>query len=548
MNKAIILAAAALLSCAGMAKADNNVIGKNNIKLSSDLMTPEALWAMGRIGGYDVSPDGRTLVYNVTYYSVAQNKSRSVIYTRPVIVSTGDVKAISSELCAGSDATWLDNQTVAYMSKGQLHKINVQTKADVQLTNDKIDIEGYKFSPDHSRVILIKSLPYHGSIQKNPDDLPLATGRLITDMNYRHWDHYVESIPHPFVAEVNGDKAGEGKDIMAGEPYECPMAPFGGVEQLAWSPDGKQIAYTARKKERVQYAISTDADIYLYDLATGTTRNLCKPEGYKEPEIDATKSMRDQKVNHQAGDLQVGYDQNPQFSPDGKYIAWQSMARNGYESDRSRLCVMELATGKKTYVTERFDTNVDQFIWGADSRTFYFTACWHATTQVYQTNLQGEVKQLTKGQHDVGSIALRPAQKKPQLIAEIHSMVHAPELYLLTPGKKFNNKNTIAGNYNTASPMRTTTSSRSSLLQPLRNVGLRPPTASRCRSGLSCPRISTRPRNIPPYYIVRADRRVLSRSSGATAGTSPSWQLMATSLSRPTVAASPAMARSGTKR
>ena len=158
--------------------------------------------------------------------------------------------------------------------------------------DSKIDIEGYKFSPDGRKVILIKSLPYHESIKKNPEDLPLATGRVVTDLNYRHWDHYVESVAHPFVANVNGDKVDEGEDILKGEPYECPMAPFGGIEQLDWSKDSKNIAYTCRKKTGVDYAVSTDADIYLYNVSAKTTRNLCKPEGYKEPKIDPTKSMR----------------------------------------------------------------------------------------------------------------------------------------------------------------------------------------------------------------------------------------------------------------
>lgn len=218
--------------------------------------------------------------------------------------------------------------------------------------------------------------------------LPLATGRVVTDLNYRHWDHYVESVAHPFVANVNGDKVDRGEDILKGEPYECPMAPFGGIEQLDWSKDSKNIAYTCRKKTGVDYAVSTDADIYLYNVSAKTTRNLCKPEGYKEPKIDPTKSMRNQAVNHQKGDMQVGYDVNPQFSPDGQYIAWQSMARDGYESDRNRLCVMNLSTGKKQYVTESFDSNVDAFVWSNDSKTIYFTGCWHATENVYQTNLK----------------------------------------------------------------------------------------------------------------------------------------------------------------
>ena len=131
-------------------------------------------------------------------------------------------------------------------------------------------------------------------------------------------------------------------------------------------------------------------------METKQTRNLCKPEGYKEPKIDATKSMKNQDVNHQQGDMNVGYDVNPKFSPDGKYIAWQSMAHNGYESDRNRLCVYNLATGEKKYVTESFDSNVDDYCWSdTKDAQIYFIGVWHATENLYAVTRKGEVKQLT---------------------------------------------------------------------------------------------------------------------------------------------------------
>lgn len=411
------------------------MIEKNNITLASDQMTPEALWAMGRIGSYAVSPDGKTLVYQVSYYSVKENKSHTMLYVQPLKAGKTIAKAVAltQDSKSESDPAWIEGgKKIAFLRDGQVWKMNADGTNRVKVTDSKIDIEGFLFSPDGSKVILIKSLPYHGSIQKNPDDLPKATGRLVTDLNYRHWDHYVETIPHPFVANVNGDKADDGVDILDKQPYECPMAPFGGIEQLAWSPDSKQIAYTCRKKEGVAYAISTDADIYLYNVATRATRNLCKPEGYQEPKIDPTKTMRDQAVNHQAGDMQVGYDVNPKFSPDGKYIAWQSMKNDGYESDRNRLCVMDLATGKKTYVTEKFDSNVDDYIWNSDSRTLYFLGCWHACVNIYQTDLNGSVKQLTDGWHDFGSLKLLAPGK---LIATRHSMTEPDDIYQVNINK-----------------------------------------------------------------------------------------------------------------
>lgn len=436
MNGFSTIALAALMTCGGIQA--QTMIDKSNIKLESDLMTPEALWAMGRIGGAEASPDGKTIVYQVGYYSVKENKSRQVIYT-----ISRDGKTQQKLTPAGksqSDATWIANgKRIAFLQDGQIWSMAADGSDCKQLTNSSSEIEGFKFSPDEKSVILIKSIAYNGSIKKNPDDLPLATGRLVTDLNYRHWDHYVESIPHPFLAKVTENRIDEGIDIMKGEPYECPMAPFGGIEQLNWSPDSKTIAYTCRKKEGVEYATSTDSDIYLYDVNTGKTTNICKPADYRPMAYDPTKSMKNQAINKQNGDYNLGYDVNPTFSPDGKYIAWQSMARDGYESDRNRLCIYNIADKTKKYVTESFDSNVDSYCWTADSKKLYFTGCWHACINLYQTDLSGKVVQLTDDIADFGSISL--ANNGNTLLASRHSMSQADELYIVNPGKNIKKTN-----------------------------------------------------------------------------------------------------------
>ena len=433
MFKTLSLAAAAIMGCAG-ANAQT-MIGKTTDLTgltTNDRMTPEALWAMGRIGGAAASPDGKTVAYQVGYYSVKQNKSHQMLYTQTADGKQQTVLTTSAK--SETDPAWIEGgKRIAFLTDGQLWSMAPDGTDRRQLTKSDIDIEGFKFSPDDKKVILIKSLPYHESIKKNPEDLPLATGRLVTDLNYRHWDHYVESIPHPFVANVTEQGVDEGVDMLKDEPYECPMAPFGGVEQLNWSPDSKFVAYTCRKKTGVNYAVSTDSDIYLYDIATGNTRNLCKPANYKPVDFDPTKTMKTQAINHQKEDMNMGYDVNPKFSPDGRYIAWQSMARDGYESDRNRLCVYTLADGTKNYVTETFDSNVDDFCWANDSRTLYFIGVWHACENLYQTNLRGEVKQLTDDWADFGSVQLINNGNK--LLASRHSFQQGDELYVVTPGK-----------------------------------------------------------------------------------------------------------------
>ena len=417
-------------------KADDEVrIGKQNIKLSSNQMTPEALWAMGRIGGYEASADGRQIVYQVGYYSVKANKSQQKI---AIINADGTGNTtLTTGTKSETDPTWYQGK-IAFLSGGQIWTMNPDGTDRKQISKTEKDIEGFKFSPDGKIVILLHSLDFNDIIKKNPDDLPKATGRLVTDLMYRHWDHYVESIQHPFVAEVTEEGIKDGVDILEGEPYECPMEPFGGMEQLAWSPDSKTIAYTCRKKTGLAYSISTDSD------STRETKNLCKPVGYVEPEIEPSKTMKYQKVNAKENLVNnVGYDTNPQFSPDGQYIAWLSMERNGYEADRNRLCCYNLATGEKHYLTESFDSNVDDYVWSDNKDALiYFIGVWHATENLYAVNWKGEMKQLTDTWDDFGSIRLMNNGK--QLVMERHNYTSPADLYIVTPNFKKPEKTTIA--------------------------------------------------------------------------------------------------------
>ena len=427
-------------------KAEDVKIGKQNIKLTSNLMTPEALWAMGRIGNCEASADGKQIVYQVGYYSVKANKSQQKI---AIINADGTGNTtLTTGTKSETDPTWL-NGKIVFLTDGQIWTMNPNGTDRKQISKTSKDIEGFKFSPDGKKVILLHSIDFYEIIKKNPDDLPKATGRLVTDLMYRHWDHYVESIQHPFVTNVTMEN-GELKidndsevDILEGEPYECPMEPFGGIEQLDWSPDSKQIAYTCRKKTGLAYSISTDSDIYIYNIGTRETKNLCKPEGYVEPEIDPTTSMKYQKVNAPENlKHNVGYDTNPKFSSDGKYVAWLSMERNGYEADRNRLCCYDLATGEKKYLTESFDSNVDDFVW-SDSKDamIYFIGVWHATENLYAVNWKGELKQMTETWDDFGSIHLMNNGK--QLLMERHNFTSPADLYIVTPNFKKPEKTVI---------------------------------------------------------------------------------------------------------
>ena len=383
MRKLIFMATLALLatSCQTKEEATKAPITKPEITIKGGRLTPEALWAMGRINSVLPNEQTNQLAYTVSYYSVEENRSTSWI--RIAKEDTDGHLQTKSEWI-GYEPAWWGND-IAYLTEGKLYVKNQAARAnkkDICLKGFDKDIEGFLLSPTGDKIILIAQVKTVASTADKHPDLPLASGRVVDDLMYKHWDEWTETAPHPFLCELKSSKSAKGFkelevtnciDLLEGTLYESPMKPFGGVEQLTWSPDGKTIAYTCRKKAGLEYAVSTNSDIYLYDLATGTHTNLTEGN--------------------------MGYDTNPSYSPNGKYIAWQSMERDGYESDENRLMICNLATGEQTFLSKGLNTNVDSYYW-KDDNALVFSAVWHATAMLYEINLKGERTCLTAGQYD----------------------------------------------------------------------------------------------------------------------------------------------------
>lgn len=381
-----------------------NLIGKSDIRIKDGRMTPEALWAMGRIGGMNVSPDGKKVVYTVAYYSVPENKSNREVFV--MNADGSDNKQITKTGFAENEAVWIKGGTkIAFLcnesGSSQLWEMNLDGTDRKRLSDYDKDIEGFAFSPDEKKVLFISQVKTVNSTADKYPDLDKATGVIITDLMYKHWDEWVTTVPHPFVADFDGESISNPVDVMEGELFESPMKPFGGIEQLAWNTTSDKIAYTSRKKTGKEYAISTNSDIYVYDLNTKQTTNITEEN--------------------------KGYDTNPTYSPDGKSIAWLSMERDGYEADQNRLMVMNLETGEKTFVSKDFDSNVDSYCWSADCKRIYFTGVWHGESQVYQIDLANgnKITPLTEGMYDYASVALLG----DKLIAQRHSMSMGDEIY-----------------------------------------------------------------------------------------------------------------------
>ena len=383
---------------------DKNLIGKSDIRIKDCRMTPEALWAMGRIGGMNVSPDGKRVVYTVAYYSVPENKSNREVFV--MNADGSDNKQITKTGFAENEAVWIKGGSkIAFLcnesGSSQLWEMNPDGTDRKRLSDYDKDIEGFAFSPDEKKVLFISQVKTVNSTADKYPDLDKATGVIITDLMYKHWDEWVTTGPHPFVADFDGESISNPVDVMEGELFESPMKPFGGIEQLAWNTTSDKIAYTSRKKTGKEYAISTNSDIYVYDLNTKQTTNITEEN--------------------------KGYDTNPTYSPDGKSIAWLSMERDGYEADQNRLMVMNLETGEKTFVSKDFDSNVDSYCWSADCERIYFTGVWHGESQVYQIDLANgnKITPLTEGMYDYASVALLG----DKLIAQRHSMSMGDEIY-----------------------------------------------------------------------------------------------------------------------
>lgn len=406
-QKILLLAAISCMTMSCMQKQEQtpaDLIGKQTPKITDQRFSAEALWAMGRIGSVAVNEQTGKIAYVVSYYSVEQNKSNSELFLMDA--DGTNLEQLTFDGFHQSNPVWMNDGRLAYLSdesgSSQVWAMQLKKREKTQLTDYEDPIDEFSFSPDGKKILFVAQVKTVATTAEKYPDLPKATGRVVNDLMYKHWDEWVETAPHPFVADFNALTGMTNVvDILVGEPYESPMKPFGGMEQLAWSPDSKQVAYTCRKKVGLDYALSTNSDIYLYDLATRTTTNL-------------TEGM-------------MGYDTNPQFSPDGAMIAWQSMERDGYESDQNRLMVMNLESKEKQFVSSALETNVDEFLW-VDNQSFALTACWHGVVSVYALTMNADTNQvalIAGGQYDHSIVGLQGEN----LILKRHSMCMADEIY-----------------------------------------------------------------------------------------------------------------------
>ena len=410
------MTASALLLAAGAEAAGFHGV---DFKSPDGNFSIDALEALGRVSDPVLNPEKNTIMFGVSYENLAENNSNRDLY-----LATIDKKGLMGEPVRITDtpksengAVWIDGgKRIAFMypdadGKAQIWVMNADGSERTQVSNHPGGISGFKFSPDQAKVVVIGNVKYSQKADDIYPDLPKATGRVIDDLMYKHWDEWVTEIPHPFLGTFDGKQVADLRDIMADEPFEAPMKPFGGSESFAWSADSKTLVYVSRKKKGMDYALSTNSDLYAYNTADGTTRNL-------------TEGM-------------MGYDTHPVFSPDGKSLAWLSMERDGYESDRNRLFVMNWATGAKSDITADFDYTIDEFAWAPDGKSIFFIAPKDGVVPMFSIDFKTHaISQLTSIQADFTSLCPLDGRR---VVTMNHSMLRPNELKLLVaakPGKE----------------------------------------------------------------------------------------------------------------
>ncbi len=348
---------------------------------SKGVMDEKILWYLGRLGDVQVSPDGQTLLYAVTYYDYRANKGNTELYTMPA--SGGEPTRITVSDENELQPVWRpDGKKIAYLcptEKGmQIWEADPDGKNAKALSDVDGDINGFGYAPDMEHICYFRNVRIDPTVADRYKDLPEADAMIYDDLMYRHWNYWADgTYSHLFVADYPSmDNA---VDLLEGQKFHCPNPPSGGMEAVSWHPDGDKLVYCCKKLTGKAFAESTNTDIYLYDLNSKNTINL----------TEANK----------------GYDMDPVISPDGKKMAWWNMKTDGFESEKHSLMIFDFTTGTAEDYSTDFDQDATNLVWSEDSRTVYFISCKEATHQIYKIDVESRIiEQLTDGDYDYNTV------------------------------------------------------------------------------------------------------------------------------------------------
>lgn len=364
---------------------------------SGGVMTPEIMWKFRRLGTFALSPDGADVLYTVTDIDLQSEARKTNIYKIPA--TGGDPLQLTNN--GGTSPQWFNNgKSIAFVSEGHLCSMNADGSGQ-KIISGLADFEIFNIAPAGNKIYFTRRVKLDQTANEK-HKLPKANVRIINDLMYRHWNSWSDySYSHIFVAAFDGNNVSGEKDIMEGQKFESPTAPYFDEGEISWSPDGKSVAYTTKRLNGTADAVSTNSDIYLYDIETGKEINI--------------------------SDGNKGYDRYPVFSPDGSMIAYQSMERDGYEADLDRLFLYNIKEGTRSWISKGWNFDITNVNW-ENNGTLYF-ACSHlGTSQIFKTDSEWKgVIKVTEGVHNLGPFSL----KSGVLVSQLTSMSMAPELSII---------------------------------------------------------------------------------------------------------------------
>ncbi len=430
MKKAIIalLGLGILMSC-NTKQDESGYVGPAEITIADGVMTPETLLSLGRLSDPQLSPDGSKILYGVSYTSIQDNRScRNLFLCNPD--GSGRVQLTRYAKSVGNARWSPDGKEIWFVQGGQIWKapfLGSKLGKKVKVSDIPAGVGEFKLSPDGQQILYTSTIKNPALVQPSDTDPALDKARAYAteDLMYRHWDHWVTEIPRTYVATtVNGTITPDRSlDLLGEDLFELPTEPFGGIEQLDWAPDNRHIAYSCRKKTGKEYAFSTDTDIYIYDILTGAT-------------VPVTKGG--------------GYDTDPVWSPDGKRLAWISMARDGYEADQQRLMVADIGFGAQPGdgqsadvqvknvrdLTADFDRDAAGICWAPGGKAIFFNALMDGVQALFFVNAVDEPKVSritpTIWTYDFDSpFAVRDSEKGLELLTSACSLNLPTELFTI---------------------------------------------------------------------------------------------------------------------
>ena len=428
MKKILVLMALAALGAASCGKQQPAPLTIDNAMTAEEIaagrLTPEVMWKMSRAGDSSLSPDGSTLLYQQTDYSMADNRGATTLWLQDV--ATKQTTRLTDTSSNNLAPSWsADGSKIYFLSDRsgsmQVWEMDARGTDARQLTALGADVEGFGISPDGSAIWWVQTV--HVAARKSSEcypDMPHSKARIYDDLMARHWDYWDEGdYRHIFVGRLENGRVAGGTDIIGADAaWDAPLAPYFDMAEIAWSPDGSMLAYTGKPLTGTEYAVSTDSDIFVYDVATGKTQNICKP-----------LSLADGATSYPHPNLPfVGYDKYPVWSPDGSKIAFRSMERAAHESDKERLFVYDCHTGEVRYLTADFDYNAMNVVW-EDDETLLFIAPIIATHQICRQRIGEQPEVLTHGDHDITAFTTGGGR----IVAELCTISTATEFYSVDP-------------------------------------------------------------------------------------------------------------------